>query len=52
MGRHYLHINTDKTTTKLFTSDSGEYGTTLLLKLNNQTLPTTTKNTKKLLESL
>ena len=36
-----LHINTDKTTTTLFTSDSAEYGTTLSLKLNNQTLPTT-----------
>ena len=35
-----LHINTDKTTTTLFTPDPAEYGTTLSLKLNNQTLPT------------
>ena len=35
------HINTNKTTTTLFTPDSVEYVTTLLLKLNNQTLPTT-----------
>ena len=32
-----LHINTDKTTATLFTPDPGEYGTTLSLKLNNQT---------------
>ena len=36
-----LHINTDKTTTKLFIPDPAEDGTTLSLKLNNQTLPTT-----------
>ena len=36
-----LHIKTDKTTTTLFTPDPAEYSTTLSLKLNNQTLPTT-----------
>ena len=36
-----LHINTDKTTTTLFTPDPAEYSTTLSLKLNNQTLPST-----------
>ena len=36
-----LHINTDKTTTTLFTPDPAEYSTTQSLKLNNQTLPTT-----------
>ena len=36
-----LYINTDKTITTLFTSDPAEYSTTLSLKLNNQTLPTT-----------
>ena len=36
-----LHINTEKTTTTLFTQDPAEYGTTLSLKLNNQTLPIT-----------
>ena len=36
-----LHINTDKTTTTLFTPDPAEYSTTLSPKLNNQTLPTT-----------
>ena len=36
-----LHINIDKTTTTLFTSDPAEYRITLSLKLNNQTLPTT-----------
>ena len=36
-----LHINTDKTTITLFTPDPAEYGTTLLLKLNNQILSTT-----------
>ena len=36
-----LHINTDKTTTTLFTQDPAEYSTTLSLKLNHQTLPTT-----------
>ena len=36
-----LHINTDKTTTTLFTADTAKYSITLLLKLNNQTLPTT-----------
>ena len=36
-----LHINTDKTTTTLFTPDTAKYSITLLLKLNNQTLPTT-----------
>ena len=36
-----LHIDTDKTTTTLFTPDPAEYSTTLSLKLNNQTLPTT-----------
>ena len=36
-----LHINTEKTTTTLFTSDTAKYSTTLSLKLNNQTLPTT-----------
>ena len=35
-----LCINTDKATTTLFVSDPTEYGTTLSLKLNNQTLPT------------
>ena len=35
------HINTDKTTTILFTPDPAQYSTTLSLKLNNQTLPTT-----------
>ena len=40
-----LHINTNKTTNTLFTSDPAEYSTTLSLKLNNQTLPTT-KNPK------
>ena len=35
-----LHINTNKTTTTLFTSDPAEYSTNLSLKLNNQTLPT------------
>ena len=34
-------INTDKTTTTLVTPDPTEYGTTLSLTLNNQTLPTT-----------
>ena len=42
MGHHYnLYINTNKTTTTLFTPDLAEYDTTLSLKLNNQTLPTT-----------
>ena len=42
MGLHYnLHINTDKTTTTLFTPHPAKYGTTLLFKLKNQTLPTT-----------
>ena len=36
-----LHINTDKPTTTLFTPDPAEYSTTLSLKINNQTLPTT-----------
>ena len=36
-----LHINTAKTITTLFTPDAAEYDTTLSLKLNNQTLPTT-----------
>ena len=36
-----LHINTDKTTTTLFTPDPAKYSTTLSLKLNNQTLPKT-----------
>ena len=36
-----LHINTDKTTTTLFTSDPAEHSTILSLKLNNQTIPTT-----------
>ena len=36
-----LHINTDKTTTTLFAPEPAEYSTTLSLKLNNQTLPTT-----------
>ena len=36
-----LHINTDKTTTTLFTPDTAKYSITLSLKLNNQTLPTT-----------
>ena len=36
-----LYINTEKTTTTLFTPNAVEYGTTLLLKLNNLTLPTT-----------
>ena len=36
-----LHINTDKTTTTLFTPDPAESSTTLSLKLNNQALPTT-----------
>ena len=36
-----LQINTDKTTTTLFTPDPAEYGTTLSLKLSNQTLCTT-----------
>ena len=40
-----LHINTDKTTTTIFTPDPAEYSTILLLKLNNQTL-TTTKHPK------
>ena len=40
-----LHINTDKTTTALFIPDPAENGTTLSLKLNNQTL-TTTKQPK------
>ena len=35
-----LHISTDKTTTTPFTPDPAKYGTTLSLKLNNQTLPT------------
>ena len=36
-----LLINTDKTTTTLFTPEPAEYSTTLSLKSNNQTLPTT-----------
>ena len=40
-GLNNLHINTDKTTTTLCRPDPAEYGTTLSLKLNNQTLPTT-----------
>ena len=36
-----LYISTDKTTNTLFTPDPAEYSTTLSLKLNNQTLPTT-----------
>ena len=36
-----LYINTDKTTTTIFTPDPAEYSTTLLLKLNKQTLPKT-----------
>ena len=36
-----IFICTDKTTTTLFTPDPAEYSTTLLFKLNNQTLPTT-----------
>ena len=40
-----LHINTNKTTNTLFTFNLAEYSTTLSLKLNNQTLPTT-KNPK------
>ena len=36
-----LHINTDKATTTLFTLEPAKYNTTLSLKLNNQTLPTT-----------
>ena len=36
-----FYINTDKTTTTVFTPDPTEYSTTLSLKLNNQTLPTT-----------
>ena len=35
-----VHINTDKITTTLFTPDPAECGTTLSLKLNNQTLTT------------
>ena len=42
MCHHYnLHINIEKTTTRLFTPDPAKYSTTLSLKLNNQTLPTT-----------
>ena len=33
-----LHINTDKTTTTLFTPEPAEYSRTLSLKLNNKTL--------------
>ena len=36
-----LHINTDKTSTTLFTPDPAKYSTTLSLKINNQTLPAT-----------
>ena len=36
-----LYINTEKTITTLYTPDPAEYSTTLSLKLNNQTLPTT-----------
>ena len=36
-----LHITTEKTTTTLFTPELDEYGTTLSLKLNNQTILTT-----------
>ena len=36
-----LYINTDKTTTTLFTPDPAGYSTTLSPKLNNQTLPIT-----------
>ena len=36
-----LLINTDKTTTTLFTPEPAEYSTTLSLKSNNQTLLTT-----------
>ena len=36
-----IFIKTDKTTITLFTTNLAEYGTTLSLKLNNQTLPTT-----------
>ena len=43
-----LHINTDKTTTTLFTPDLADYGTTWLLKLNSQTY----ESTPKLLELL
>ena len=45
-----LHINTDKTTTILFTPDPAEYNTTLSLKLSHQTLPQ--QNTRKFLEPL
>ena len=41
-----LHINTDKTTTTLFTPDPAEYVKTLLFKLNNQTPLPTTKHPK------
>ena len=41
IGPPLIHINTDKTTTTLFTPVPAEYDTTLLLKLNNQTLPKT-----------
>ena len=36
-----LYIKTDKITTTLFTQDPTKYSTIILLKLNNQTLPTT-----------
>ena len=36
-----LHINRDKTTITLFIPDPAKYGTTLSLKLNNQTIPAT-----------
>ena len=36
-----FYINTNKTTTTLFTPGPAKYGTTLSLKLDNQTLPTT-----------
>ena len=41
-----LHINIKKTITTLITPDPDEYGTTLSLKLNNKTLPTSTKHPK------
>ena len=40
-SKHNLPINTNKTKTTLFTPDTVEYVTTLSLKLNNQTQPTT-----------
>ena len=46
-----LHINTDKTITSLFTPGPAEYGRTLSLKSDNQTL-LTTNNPPKFLELL